>query len=73
MSHKSVKEQSVAKLDLNIDFTESRIDHLEDGFRALDSESGKKQREQMLQRRAILYDTLQILRNRRAYVLVKAL
>jgi hypothetical protein len=71
MSHKSVKEQDIAKLDLNIDFTESRIEDLKDGFRALESESKETQREQMLQRRAILYDTLQILRNRRAYVLVK--
>ena len=71
MPHKTIKEQNMAKLDLSIDFTESRIEHLEDGFRALESQSGRKQREQMLQRRAILYDTLQILRNRRAYVLVQ--
>jgi hypothetical protein len=72
MAHKTIKEQTIAKLDLDIDFTEDRIEHLEDSFRALELESGEKQREHMLQRRAILYDTLQILRNRRAYALVKS-
>jgi hypothetical protein len=62
----------MAKIEAGIEFTESRIEALEDSFKELELENRDTQREQVLQQRAILYDTLQILRNRKVYALTTA-
>jgi hypothetical protein len=71
MAERTSFDRNIADIDVGIAVTEGRIEALEDGFKGLESENKNRQREQMQQRRAILYDTLQILRNRRAYALNK--
>ena len=71
MAERTSFDRNIADIDVGIAVTEGRIEALEDGFNDLESENKNRQREQMQQRRAILYDTLQILRNRRAYALNK--
>ena len=69
MSEKTSYDRNMAKIEAGIEFTESRIEALEDSFKELELEKRNTQREQVLQQRATLYDTLQILRNRKAYAL----